>query len=461
MYISKVELKNIRGVGERGLTLDLATPAFEAADRSSLAGWTVIAGPNGAGKTTLLQGMAASLLGGSGSNWLFRPEDRRDWIHRSGPAESLSDRGETCTWIERVPDDDEAPARERQVGPVPLRVEWPRDPSSVREIPPDGDHAFVLKYFWHAAAYGAKPDGWLYAGYGPHRGNRQSSPDAVSLFKAAPRTAAVVTLFRQDAGLDAAGSWLADLELRAARNKRSDEEALRDGVLRLLGDGLLQDGERTRMRVESDGLHVHWQGGWRPTRLLGDGFHSTLAVVLDLLLRIEQFKPGRLLEDILRWSPDPEAPIGIGFSGVVVIDEPESHLHPELQQRLGFWLKRHFPGMQFIVTTHSPLICQAAEPGGLFTMPRCGVVRPIERETWAEVANGTVDTAIMSRLFGLESPQSQEAARARRRLGALEAKRIREGLSASEEQERAALEARLPQDPDYQLDTLVQAFLKR
>jgi len=459
MYISRVELKNIRGVGPRGLTLDLATPAF--AERKSLKGWTVIAGPNGSGKTTLLQAMVASLLGGAGSNWLFRPEDRRDWIHRKGTSESLTDRGTTCTWIEGVPEDDHAPRRETRVDPVPLCVEWPRDPSSVREIPPEGEHSAVLSQFWHAATFGARPDGWMFAGYGPHRGNRRSSTDAQSLFKASPRTASVVTLFRQDAGLEAASGWLIDLELRAARKKRSDAEALRDGVLRLLGNGLLVAGQQTQMRVESDGLHVHWRGAWRPARLLGDGHYTTLAVILDMLYRIEQFKPGRLLEDILRWPPEPKASIGIEFSGVVVIDEPESHLHPALQQRLGFWLKRHFENIQFIVTTHSPLICQAAEPGGLFTMPRCGKIDPLDRETWAEVTNGTLDTAIMSRLFGLESPQSDQAVKDRRRLGELEAKKIREALSADEESERGRLEARLPRDPEYQLDTLVQAFLKR
>ena len=48
-------------------------------------------------------------------------------------------------------------------------------------------------------------------------------------------------------------------------------------------------------------------------------------------------------------------------SGVVLIDEIDAHLHPEWQREIGFWLKRHFPNIQFIVTTHSPIICQAAD----------------------------------------------------------------------------------------------------
>ena len=460
MYISKVELKNIRGVGPKGLSVNFASTAFPR--RSSLAGWHVIAGSNGAGKTTILQAMAASLLGGSGSAWLFRPEDRKDWIHRKGTTESTADSGSTCTWIERAPDDDDAPPAERSVAPVPLRVEWNRDSSGVREIPPDGDHSVILNQFWQAATFGAQPKGWMFAAYGPHRGNRQSSPDATSLFKAAPRTAAVVTLFRQDAGLDGVNSWLMELELRAARKQGADAEALRDGILRLLGHGLIVPDAQTRMKLESDGLHVHWQGAWRPARLLGDGYYSTLALVTDLLLRIEQFKPGRLLQDILRWGPQEDAPIGVEFSGVIVIDEPESHLHPELQQRLGFWLKTHFPRMQFIVTTHSPLVCQAAEQGGLFRMPKTGKIEPVDEATWALAVNGTLDTAVVSHLFGLETPESTRAGVDRRRLGALLTKAIREGeLDPGEATERDQLERRLPTDPDYRLDTLVRAFLKR
>src|SRR5438132_1106565 len=68
----------------------------------------------------------------------------------------------------------------------------------------------------------------------------------------------------------------------------------------------------------------------------------------------------------------PGEPPVFDFPGVVLIDEVDSHLHPEWQRQIGFWLKRHFPKMQFIVTTHSPLICQAADVKGLFHLPAPG-----------------------------------------------------------------------------------------
>ncbi|WP_407485777.1 AAA family ATPase [Elizabethkingia anophelis] len=47
---------------------------------------------------------------------------------------------------------------------------------------------------------------------------------------------------------------------------------------------------------------------------------------------------------------------GIESEGVVLIDEIELHLHPTLQQDVLKRLRQVFPNIQFIVTTHSPLV---------------------------------------------------------------------------------------------------------
>jgi predicted ATP-binding protein involved in virulence len=47
---------------------------------------------------------------------------------------------------------------------------------------------------------------------------------------------------------------------------------------------------------------------------------------------------------------------GIESSGIVLIDEVELHLHPTLQQEILQRLRKTFPNIQFIVTTHSALV---------------------------------------------------------------------------------------------------------
>lgn len=44
------------------------------------------------------------------------------------------------------------------------------------------------------------------------------------------------------------------------------------------------------------------------------------------------------------------------FDGLVLIDEIELHLHPSLQQTVLQRFRNTFPGLQFIITTHSPII---------------------------------------------------------------------------------------------------------
>ncbi|WP_437719812.1 AAA family ATPase [Sorangium sp. So ce861] len=103
-------------------------------------------------------------------------------------------------------------------------------------------------------------------------------------------------------------------------------------------------------------------------------------------------------------------------AGVVLIDEMDMHLHVAWQQRIGFWLKKHFRGIQFIVTTHSPFICQAADPKGLIRLPAPGGGERAEHmpdELLKIIVNGDADAAAMTALFGLEHTHSAELLRAR------------------------------------------------
>src|SRR5262249_26221470 len=50
------------------------------------------------------------------------------------------------------------------------------------------------------------------------------------------------------------------------------------------------------------------------------------------------------------------------FPRIIVIDEPQSFLHPGAIYRLFNILKTHYPQHQYILTTHSPGVVAAAEP---------------------------------------------------------------------------------------------------
>jgi predicted ATP-binding protein involved in virulence len=89
---------------------------------------------------------------------------------------------------------------------------------------------------------------------------------------------------------------------------------------------------------------------------LSHGVRSMLAMVADAAWRCAVLNP-HLGADAAKETP-----------GVVLIDEIDLHLHPSWQRRVVDDLKRAFPKVQFIATTHSPFIIQSLEPGELYDL---------------------------------------------------------------------------------------------
>jgi predicted ATP-binding protein involved in virulence len=82
---------------------------------------------------------------------------------------------------------------------------------------------------------------------------------------------------------------------------------------------------------------------------LSSGFKSCLSILFGIIKEIE-----------FRFSDDES--LASNFSGVVLIDEIDLHLHPEWQSTVQKVLVEIFPNAQFIATTHSPHVIQAADP---------------------------------------------------------------------------------------------------
>lgn len=91
----------------------------------------------------------------------------------------------------------------------------------------------------------------------------------------------------------------------------------------------------------------HGQINKLPFSRLSDGYRNMIGMVADMAYRCIQLNPG-LKENVIT---DTE--------GIVLIDEIDLHLHPEWQKNIVADLKRVFPKIQFIVTTHSPFIVQS------------------------------------------------------------------------------------------------------
>ena len=189
-----------------------------------------------------------------------------------------------------------------------------------------------------------------------------------------------------------------------------------------------------------------------PLRDMSDGYRTVVALVMDLARQLHAtYGELKLVQQNGRWC--------VLHQGVVLIDEIELHLHLSWQRRIGFWFKEHFPNIQFIVTTHSPFVCQAADPKGLIRLPAPGENRAAEHvsdELYKTVVNGTVDEAVLTELFGLEHVHSDASERLRERVAQLEA-RVLEGEATLEEREELErLSAQLPNTGSALVDRAVR-----
>jgi predicted ATP-binding protein involved in virulence len=110
---------------------------------------------------------------------------------------------------------------------------------------------------------------------------------------------------------------------------------------------------------------------------------------------------------------------------VVLVDEPETHLHPRWQRQLvpsvlgalTELTKPRKPEMQIIVATHAPLVLASLEPifdvkrDELFLLDVNDVGRVVVR-TGAWAKQGDAANWLVSEVFGLEQARSAEAERA-------------------------------------------------
>lgn len=102
----------------------------------------------------------------------------------------------------------------------------------------------------------------------------------------------------------------------------------------------------------------HADHGELPLELLSDGLRATVTLAADMAFRCTHLNPGLLSEAAQKTS------------GIVLIDEIGLHLHPSWQQRILVSLRDAFPGMQFIVTTHSPQILSTAPSASIRIIQR-------------------------------------------------------------------------------------------
>lgn len=443
MYISRVMIENIRcfGAGEHAVDLDLRRPD------GSYAGWTVIAGRNGAGKTTFLQAIALTAAGERNTAAL---QETLSELHRHG-AEHGSVHLDLLLHLGDVESTRQDPPQMSRIWAWEMSTDdrWQETPTKEPESTAAEERVDLDRLLW-----GAQPVGRFIVGYGPFRRLTGATPDAQRLRKASSPISRLVSLFREDVALGDSVEWLKEVNHRKLDGDAKAAE-LEKRILALLDDKLLPDGTRVR-DVNSRGLWLKQSGLDLTIHDLSDGYRTVIALILDIVRQMHDYY-GKL-----PWVAGLDR-LAVNLPGVVLIDEVDAHLHVSWQQRIGFWLKERFPRVQFLVTTHSPFVCQAADPRGLIRLPAPGEARAAEHvpdELYYRVVNGSADDAVLSDLFGLEHSRSPVAEAKLEEAAALEAKILVGTATAQDEQRHEELVRELPTGPDIEMERAIRRLDK-
>ncbi len=137
--------------------------------------------------------------------------------------------------------------------------------------------------------------------------------------------------------------------------------------LRFVMDRIDEDGTQHELRIEQ----------------LSDGYKIVIAMVADLAARMAEANPNM-------HNP-------LHATGVVLIDEVDLHLHPNWQRTILRKFHEVFPNIQFIVSTHSPIIVVGSSDIAQvinLNNPNCKV---------ADISKSNVGLVLLSELFGLSS----------------------------------------------------------
>lgn len=403
MYVKRVVLKNLKGFTELEFSFERPDESYE--------GWTVITGDNASGKTAVLKAIALAIVGPDVARAL--QPSLRGWIRRGARKASIA--------VEIVPDEHDGFTKG---GRRPQKSFWAEldlvqnggpEVSLVPGREKRGSKKGPLNGPWTE-----NTSGWLAVGYGPFRRLYGASTDAQRLMSGPSRVARFATMFKEDATLGECEIWLKDLSHKALE-KKGVEVSILAQVIDLLNSDFLRNGIRID-RVDSEGLWlVDARGASLSLSDMSEGYRASLAMLVDILRHIASVY-GEEEEIVTRVGGE----CVVKHPGVVLIDEVDSHLHPEWQREIGAWLKHHFPKIQFIVTTHSAWICQAADPKGLFHLPAPGSAgAPIQLsdEDYNKIIASRPDDIYVSPAFEMRQTRSPRAVAARARHAHLQAKK--------------------------------------
>ena len=141
------------------------------------------------------------------------------------------------------------------------------------------------------------------------------------------------------------------LVLKEAKRGEDEINSVRNAVIEALGSDGCNIINDIDIRQNEGKVYFHFVDGRESeSNLLSDGYRRLVNIVMDIAFRCTLLNKTMYGEQSYKHT-----------HGTVIIDEIDEHLHPELQARILNALHKTFPKIQFIVSTHAPLVMSSVE----------------------------------------------------------------------------------------------------
>ena len=356
MYLQELKIQNLRVFAEANAT-------FQHPNRAGIAGArkleypnvNLVLGNNGAGKSTLLKAVALACLGPLAEKFppylLVRrprapkPRGKRASANKVFPVDrAVIQANFQCTWQDLG---EKKPSAVSKALPWSINVNRNEDEESIETLYfPKGEAPEASRAVWAAINQHSSP-AFLTVGYGATRRvdtDPSASTPAQRLRMVPLRHQRIQSLFTEGYPLVPLGHWLPQLE--------ADNPGRFAQVFHRINE-VLPEGIELTERTDCAGQYLFCQAGALvPFDALSDGCRAFIGWVADLLYHLCFGCPSgvKLVDNC----------------GMVLVDEIDLHLHPEWQRTVLPRLAKAFPRLQFIVTTHSPIVVGTLERENLW-----------------------------------------------------------------------------------------------
>ncbi|WP_246658545.1 AAA family ATPase [Mesorhizobium sp. GR13] len=226
---------------------------------------------------------------------------------------------------------------------------------------------------------------FLMVGYGATR-RVETNAQVDEGFRArtrSPRYERIASLFEDHYTLRPLSSWLPDWQFKNPGRYKQ--------VVTLINK-LSMEHIKFTGRIEGGEYLFEVGRNLVPFSAMSDGFKAFIGWIGDMLYHVCMGCPtGKRLVD---------------NKGVVLVDEIDLHIHPEWQQTMIPILARALPNLQFVFTSHSPLVVGSLERANVIHVVTgangtAKMVRPDE-----EIFGKTADQILRSDMFGLSTTRA-------------------------------------------------------